>query len=379
MDNLDFNFQVLLDAIGLIQGTTLGILLIFLNRHEQRSSLFLGLFLLFFSLELATFISMNPRISAEYPKLFLLPFNFAWLLFPLFFIYTQQVSILAKNKTKYWLLYPGIIAFLIQLVIFSLPLETKQIIDQSEWSSFFLWKFGSFYSWIIGIWNIRLLNKHNIEVHNTYSYVTYKELRWARFFLIYLLTNSVISFILADILSMFGYPPNFYSKLTFSVMDLIGIYWASYFGIMQRNVRSILNKKPGFDNSQQTTIDETKTYTLAPERLEKFMGEIDEYMTRTESFTNPDLTIADLANGLNLHPKSVSTAINTSNQQNFNSYVNQFRIEKAKKHISKESMKNLSIEGIGREVGFHSKSAFYSAFKNVTGTTPAKYKESIQQ
>ena len=100
ISNLDLNFQVLLDFIGLVQGTVLGILLIVLNRRKYRSTIFLGLFLLFFSLELATFISMNPKVSAEYPKLFLLPFNFAWLLFPLFFIYTQKVSILSKKKDK---------------------------------------------------------------------------------------------------------------------------------------------------------------------------------------------------------------------------------------------------------------------------------------
>ena len=375
ISNLDLNFQVLLDFIGLVQGTVLGILLIVLNRRKYRSTIFLGLFLLFFSLELATFISMNPKVSAEYPKLFLLPFNFAWLLFPLFFIYTQQVSILSKKKIKYWLLYPGIIAFLIQVVIFWLPVETKQIINKSEWYSLFLWKFGFFYSWIIGIWNIRLLNKHKMEVQNTYSYVTFKELRWARLFLIYLLMNSVITYILADFLPIFGYPQSFYSKLTFSVMDLIGIYWVSYFGFMQRNVRSILSKKPFFDNALNKPIDYNKTDKLAPGRLDKLLVKIDDYMTRTESFTNPDLTIADLAIGLELHPKSVSTAINNGYFQNFNSYVNQFRIDKAKMIITKETMKNLSLEGIGKEVGFHSKSAFYSAFKKYTGTTPAKYKE----
>lgn len=369
-NSLDFNFQVILDSIGLIQGVTLGVLLIILNRQRYRSSLFLGLFLLLFSLELALFISIDPQISERYPKIYLLPFNFSWLLFPLFFIYTQQVSVLSRDKTKYWLLYPGIVSFLIQLVIFCLPFETKQAIYINKWYVLFIWVFGSYYSWIIGIWNLRLLYRHRIEVKNTYSHVTFKELQWARIILIYLLSISIVTHILS-----YGYAKLFHYKIYLALIDIIAIYWLSYFGIVQRNINSVLTKNLHTNGSKKNPIEQKHSTTILPNKLEEIMVKIDDHMALTESFTNPDLTIVDLANDLKIHPKPVSTAINTRCQQNFNSYVNQYRIEKAKTLLSKEIMENLSIEGIGSEVGFHSKSAFYSAFKKVTGTTPTKYKE----
>lgn len=97
-------------------------------------------------------------------------------------------------------------------------------------------------------------------------------------------------------------------------------------------------------------------------------------MRTSESFVKSELTIVDVAKDLRIHTKQISTAINKVHHQNFNSYVNQFRIEKAIK-LLREQDTNLSIEGIGYEVGFHSKSAFYAAFKKVTGTTPTKFKE----
>ena len=97
-------------------------------------------------------------------------------------------------------------------------------------------------------------------------------------------------------------------------------------------------------------------------------------MKSSECFTQSELTIVDVANDLNIHTKQISTAINKVQNQNFNSYVNQFRIEKAI-DLLREQHITLSIEGIGYEVGFHSKSAFYAAFKKVTGTTPTKFKE----
>ncbi len=373
LNNLNFNFQILLDAIGLVQGVTLGILLMFMNKRKYKSTFFLGVFLLLYSLELATWISVNTKVSDSIPSFFLLPFNFSWLLFPLFYLYTQQVSVLSNDKTKYWLLYPGIVSFLAQLIIFSFPLETKQIIEDSVWHILIFWVLGTYYSWFIGIWNLKLLYKHRIEVQNSYSYVDSKELRWARFFLIYLLATSIFSHIMAYV-----FPTSIEDNTIFSVMDLIAIYWVSYFGVTQSNVRSVIAKNLGPAISQGKKTSQSYSPELALERLEKLMGKIDDHMTVSEDFINPELTIMDLAKGIKVHPKLVSAAINTINKQNFNSYVNQHRIIKAKVLLNTDKELNLSIEGIGNEVGFKSKSAFYSAFKKVTGTTPKDYKEKLE-
>lgn len=373
LNNLNFNFQILLDAIGLVQGVTLGILLMFMNKRKYKSTFFLGIFLLLYSLELATWISVNTKVSDSIPSFFLLPFNFSWLLFPLFYLYTQQVSVLSNDKTKYWLLYPGIVSFLAQLIIFSFPLETKQIIEDSVWHILIFWVLGTYYSWFIGIWNLKLLYKHRVEVQNSYSYIDSKELRWARFFLIYLLATSIFSHIMAYV-----FPTSIEDNTIFSVLDLIAIYWVSYFGVTQSNVRSVIAKNLSPAISQGKKTSQSYSPELALERLEKLMGKIDGHMTVSENFINPELTIMDLAEGIKVHPKLVSAAINTINKQNFNSYVNQHRIKKAKVLLNTDKELNLSIEGIGNEVGFNSKSAFYSAFKKVTGTTPKDYKEKLE-
>ena len=267
LNNLNFNFQILLDAIGLVQGVTLGILLMFMNKRKYKSTFFLGVFLLLYSLELATWISVNTKVSDSIPSFFLLPFNFSWLLFPLFYLYTQQVSVLSNDKTKYWLLYPGIVSFLAQLIIFSFPLETKQIIEDSVWHILIFWVLGTYYSWFIGIWNLKLLYKHRVEVQNSYSYIDSKELRWARFFLIYLLATSIFSHIMAYV-----FPTSIEDNTIFSVLDLIAIYWVSYFGVTQSNVRSVIAKNLGPAISQGKKTSQSYSPELALERLEKLMG-----------------------------------------------------------------------------------------------------------
>ena len=332
LDNLNFNFQILLDAIGLVQGVTLGILLMFMNKRKYKSTFFLGIFLFLYALELGTWISVNTKVSDSIPSLYLLPFNFSWLLFPLFYIYTQQVSVLSNDKTKYWLLYPGIVSFLAQVIIFSFPFETKQVIEDSTLHVLVFWILGNYYSWFIGIWNLKLLYRHSIEVQNTYSYIASKELRWARFFLIYLLGNSIFSHIIA-----YGFPTLIEDNTIFSVLDLIAIYWVSYFGVMQSNVRSVIAKNWGPDNSQDMKKNQNYMPESALERLENLMGKIDNHMVISEIFINPELTIMDLAEGIKEHPKLVSAVINTINNQNFNSYVNQLRIKKAEILLTNET------------------------------------------
>ena len=370
---LTYNFQSILDILGFVQGITLGILLLILNYKHFRNTYFLGVFLVLFSLKLAIFIPSGLNIDQTYPALFLLPFNFSWLLFPIFFIYTQKISIFSDQKIKYWVLYPGIISIALQIIIYFLPYSTKLAIAQSFWHELVFTILGISYSWAIGIWNLKLLNRHRTEVENTFSFLENKVLLWVRIFLIYSLSTSMLIHILYYIA-----PENYYFKIIFSIFDLIAIYWVSVNGVIQQNVLSLLAKNESGISLQYASPLETDQRKITnSEDLKTLMEEIDSYMQSTEIFLNRELTIIDLAEKLNIHPKKISACINTIFDQNFNSYVNELRIKKAEDLLSDQSLSYFSIEGISKEVGFHSKSAFYAAFKKVTGTTPNKYKEKL--
>jgi AraC-like DNA-binding protein len=371
VENLDltYNLQSFLDIIGFIQGITLGILLLILNYKRNRSSFFLGLFLVFFSLKLAYFIPKGLHLEFI-NQLFLLPFNFSWLLFALFFVYTQQVSIFANQKTPYWVLIPGFVSFVLQVVIYFQPYETKLVISQSFWYETYFTFIGIAYSWAIGIWNLKLLSRHRVEAENTFSFMETRTLHWAFIFLIYSLVTSVTIHVLY-LLS----PQNYYFKVIFSIFDLIAIYWIASKGILQRNtLSSLTNNLAGFGTAD-TALLVNPVPTIDKEELERLMKQVDTYINTSECFASPELTIIDVADKLKVHPRRISTAINTIVDQNFNSYINWHRIQKAIRLLKSESLGNFSVEGIGTEVGFNSKSAFYSAFKKVTGTTPYQFRE----
>ncbi len=366
------DFQIFLDIMGLAQGLILGVLLLVLNKNKKKSTFFLGLFVLFFSLKLVHFIGRSLILNGDYPELLLLPFNFSWLLFPLFLIYTYKVSVFSDRRPPYWTLLPGIIVVLVQIYIYFLPYETKLSIDEMPLHNFFQTYLGMFYSWSIAIWNLKLLYQHRKEVRNSFSHIEAKELQWARIFLVYSIITSLLIHFLYFISST-----NIYFKILFSTFDLFTIYWTAFHGISQSNISSVLNNQDasfGFNSKLSNT---TKTQVNSNVAMHKLAEKIHDYVISSNVFSNSDLTIIDIAENLKIHPKLVSNTINSIRKQNFNSYINQFRIEKVVELLENSELTNYSMEGIGAEVGFNSKSAFYAAFKKVTGTTPTKYLERL--
>lgn len=372
--DLEFNLISLLDTAGFVQGTILGFILIFLNKKKFKTTLFLGLFLILFALQRLPIILRELNVYSHYPELYLLPLNFFWLLLPLFAVYTHQVSMLSSKKNNYWLLYPGILAFMVQLVVFFLPYSTKlEIQEPNGLYSHPFFTLGAIYGWIVGIWNLKLLQKHRIEVRNHFSYLANKELQWARIFLHFSIFGSILY-----MMQVYFFPRNLYSRIFFLIFDLIIIYWVSYHGVVQRNILSLSLQKKKYDTIQKNEISEENDLpSIATESLKRLMNKIDGFMNTSESFIHAELTVVELAENLKIHPKRISAAINTVNGQNFNAYVNQLRIKKAKELLKSNLEKKLSIEGIGNEVGFRSKSAFYSAFRKETGMTPSKFKTEV--
>lgn len=98
-------------------------------------------------------------------------------------------------------------------------------------------------------------------------------------------------------------------------------------------------------------------------------------MKEEKYFLRPDLSLHDLAESLETNTSYLSKVINEVTGQNFNSFVNQYRIEEACSQLVNQKQQYLSIEGIALSVGFNSKSAFNAAFKKIKGLTPTEFIE----
>ena len=97
-------------------------------------------------------------------------------------------------------------------------------------------------------------------------------------------------------------------------------------------------------------------------------------MTDDKIYTNPELTIDQLAKKVNSNTKYVSQAINENAEMNFSTYINTFRIEEAKQLLRDGESKNWSMDAVAEKCGFNNPTSFYQAFKKNTGMTPSAFK-----
>ncbi len=90
-------------------------------------------------------------------------------------------------------------------------------------------------------------------------------------------------------------------------------------------------------------------------------------------FLNPNLTLDETANELKISKHILSQYLNERLGKSFTNFINEYRIEKAKELL--QSPNNYTIEGLGYDSGFNSKSSFFSTFKKITGKTPSEYQK----
>lgn len=90
------------------------------------------------------------------------------------------------------------------------------------------------------------------------------------------------------------------------------------------------------------------------------------------------LSLASLSKLVEKSTQKTSEVINQYARQNFNDFINFYRIQEAKSLLKNEKNKDFTIASIAFDAGFSSLSSFNSAFKKFEGMTPSSYRKSLK-
>ena len=117
-----------------------------------------------------------------------------------------------------------------------------------------------------------------------------------------------------------------------------------------------------------------KSSHLSNEDKEQLLSRIQEVMENSDEIFSPEFSLERLAMLSDSKSKYVSQVINEYYEQNFNNFLNSFRIKEACKRMGDlDNYGNYTIEAISESVGFKSRSTFVTSFKRITGLTPSQY------
>lgn len=367
---------------GVVQGFLFNLVTLLFRKKPTKAILFLNLTVLFLSLNnLQAWIRENGYSS---DILFIKQLEVPWyvLMFPFFYMFIVDFLKVENKVNDYLKLTLTVFSlevvfriFLIGFVYYYIPDRDTTII--ARYSAF---------EEIVNLFYCLFIFGHSLVLvfkkQDLYKYIlTYDDVNWIKLFLRFCCI-VLFCWVLAVAFSNITGNRDAYLLLRFA--DSIILYWICYQGFYRYNVvndRIMLRKSISTSKALQVSDSIVKSgkdkVDFVNEKHQKEFENINSYIISNQLYTDPYLSLDNLADKQKISVSHLSKLINTFSNYNFSDYINSLRIEQAKKLLSDDSFDQYTIVAIGLESGFNSKSTFYAAFRKFTSLSPSEYRQEI--
>lgn len=138
---------------------------------------------------------------------------------------------------------------------------------------------------------------------------------------------------------------------------------------------SVFSKSMFFHETNVKTIKKYEKSSLTPELQNNTLKKLEEVMTAEKPFLDPGFSLPVMAKRLGISTHHLSQILNEELGQSFFDFLAAYRIAEAQKLLTSEENNYIKIEEIAQMVGYNSKSAFNTAFRKITGSTPSEFKK----
>jgi AraC-like DNA-binding protein len=360
-------FLAVLNLLGAAQGVLLASALLTTKSGRRTASRLLAALTLTISIAVSGAVLLTTNYVFAYPQLSRLHQPFVFLAAPLLFLYLRELTAREERFRRQDFLH--FIPFVLCL-IYLLPyyLKSSEAKIQILVSEYVQPDFGNWYYVRSAVLITQVLVYLILIVVNIVSYSRSAERRKSprdkavlfevRFFIF----AAVILWVAAVLRYAIPTMPNLLVPLGASVL----IYAMGYLKLRRPDAETVpRDEQPGRKYEKST---------LTPERSQRYLDKLVNFMENEKPFTAGDLTIQKLAEKLSIPANHLSQTINERLGQTFSDFVNSYRVEAAKRKLVDPAFSHLSVLGIAEEVGFNSKSSFNSVFKKHTNMTPSEFR-----
>lgn len=369
------DFVSIITLLGIAQGIFLGFLLLAINRGNKTANRLFGILMIMFSISISGFEYSRLDLIKYFPFFGAFASAVIFLFGPLFYYYVRALT--ETNFHFRRVCYLHLIPFFLLIVyrIIMLPYYGIEKIEVYTRVAFdvegmIIMTSQMIHLFIYVYFVKQLLKQHVEKLKNTLSSIDKINLRWVNLGI----NAFIFIFGLIAVFILFFISGNDYSRafiVTIPVLVSITIMGLGFFSLQQPIIFP-----PEKEPTQNKKYEKS---TLTNEKADEHSTELIQLMKNEKPYLQGDLTLQKLADRLSVSPHHLSQIINDKIGQNFFDFVNNYRIEEAKKLLMDPRGELLTILAIGEEVGFNSKSSFNNAFKKHTGQTPTQFKQGILQ
>lgn len=332
-------------ALGAFNGFLLSFYFAFIAQKKKFSNFFLALLLLTLSIRIikSVFFYFNPNLSAVFIQIGI---SACILIGPFLYLYFASYI---KNETSRWKLH--ILPFIVGITILGIAYPYME--HRTIWSKWILK--GIYIQWLIYI----ILSFKVIKPVFQRLFQKKEKLSSIDIWFLSVFIGVTVIWLAYNIGSYTSY---IVGALSFSFV----LYLIILLFIFKNNKKtSFFEEKEKYKNKE---ID-TETLELIESKLS--------IVKDKELYCNPNITLTSIAKELNIPAHILSQFLNDNFSKSFSLFINELRIIKAKELLSVPNQ--YTIEAIGYESGFNSKSTFYTTFKKITEQTPSEYQKSLKK
>ncbi len=358
------SFFLLVSSLGFFLSIILS-----LNKNARSNNLPIILIILGFSLILIQYVFFWTKYESIYPYVYF--FDSSWYLAfgPLLYSYVTRFYS-ESFRIRWYHFLPAIISFILNgyYLVISTGFQDLEPY-QNDVLFYMFWSLRSPWPAALSLIIYLITIKDFITFHKNDTNSQYEIMRkkWTNFVILLFLifTLSYISYYVLVKFSFF----NSHWDYAISFSMTISIYAIGY----------MVYKEPSIFNGELLSnlfITESNNQELTKTTKDEFYSELLSYIQNNKPYLDNNLRLVQLADEIGFSTHILSKLINEKARKNFNQFINEYRLEEAKKMLIEDV--DSSIKTIYFDVGFNNKATFNNAFKSKYKCTPSEYKRKYQ-
>ncbi|WP_117880843.1 AraC family transcriptional regulator [Aureibaculum luteum] len=334
-------------SIGVFNGFLASFYFLFFSNQKRVQNFFFGLLLSMLSLRIgkSVYILFTERIERDL-LISQIGLSACFLIGISLFYYLKSSVENRKTIPQTWKIHYLILAIVVILIGIILPYRT----NVDFWHQYFI-------HFIYGVWGIYILLSAFI-LRDIFQKLLQKNEKCttSELWLVAVFIGNVLIFSAYII----GY---FYLYLIGTITFSVVFYGLLIFLLFKNNRENVFQDIPEKYAAKKIEDDKAKSLTVALHQI----------MLKEQFHKNTNVKLKDIADALDISSHKLSQLLNDNLGKSFALFINEYRIEEAKQLLLEN--KQYTLEAIGFEAGFSSKSTFYATFKKINGQTPSEFKK----